>query len=121
MGLITVGGSDSRGRIAKCLAALRYYGYNGFMSKDRTFVTVQSRGVVAIPPEIRRKFGLDQAGAQVEVSIRDNEIVLRPHVAIPADQAWFWSKEWQEKEQQADEDIKGGRVNRLNSVDDLDS
>ena len=91
------------------------------MSKDRTFVTVQSRGVVAIPPEIRRKFGLDQAGAQVEVSVRDDEIVLRPHVAIPADQAWFWSKEWQEKERQADEDIKARRIHRLNSVDDLDS
>lgn len=91
------------------------------MDKEHTFVTVQSRGVVAIPPAIRRKFGLDQPGAQVEVSVRKGEIVLRPHVAIPADQAWFWSEEWQEKEQQADEDIKAGRIRRLESVDDLDS
>ena len=84
-------------------------------------MTVQSRGVVAIPPAIRRKFGLDQPGAQVEVSVRKGEIVLRPHMAVPADQGWFWSEEWQEKEQQADEDIKAGRIRRLESVDDLDS
>ena len=91
------------------------------MDKEHTFVTVQSRGVIAIPPAIRHKFGLDRPGAQVEVSVRKGEIVLKPYMAVPADQAWFWSDEWQEKERQADEDLKAGRTHRLNSVDDLDS
>ena len=68
------------------------------MSKDQTFVTVQSRGVIAIPTAIRRHFGLDQAGAQVEVIEREGEIVLRPHLAVPMDQAWFWSERWQQLE-----------------------
>ncbi|TAN24140.1 MAG: AbrB/MazE/SpoVT family DNA-binding domain-containing protein [Actinomycetota bacterium] len=104
-----------------CSTALPYCGYTETMSKEHTFVTVQSRGVVAIPPEIRRKFGLDQPGAQVEVSVRKGEIVLKPHMAVPADQAWFWSKGWQEKERLADEDINSGRIRHLESVDDLDS
>ena len=29
---------------------------------------------------------------------------------IPEEQIWFWTKEWQLKESQADKDIKAGRV-----------
>lgn len=38
----------------------------------------------------------------------EKEIGLK--FAIPADQRWFWSPEWQAKEQEADEDIKNGNV-----------
>ncbi len=50
--------------------------------------------MIAIPTAIRRHFGLDQPGAQVEVIEREGEIVLRPHIAVPADQAWFWTERW---------------------------
>lgn len=29
---------------------------------------------------------------------------------IPQDQMWFWTKEWQAKEREADKDIKMGRT-----------
>jgi len=29
---------------------------------------------------------------------------------VPADQAWFWEKGWQEGERLVDEDVAGGRV-----------
>ena len=29
---------------------------------------------------------------------------------IDKDQLWFWTKEWQKKEREADEDIRKGRV-----------
>lgn len=29
---------------------------------------------------------------------------------IPKNQWWFWTKEWQEKELEADEDIRAGRL-----------
>jgi len=89
------------------------------MSKSRTFVTVQGRGLIAIPTSIRRHFGLDRPGAQVEVIEREGEIVLRPHVAVPADQAWFWTERWQKMELEADEDIVGGRVVATSDVDEL--
>ena len=28
----------------------------------------------------------------------------------PLDQAWFWTKEWQEREREADEDIAKGKL-----------
>ena len=49
--------------------------------------TARSRGVIAIPSAIRRQLGLDRPGAQVELIERDGEIVLRPHVPVPSDQA----------------------------------
>lgn len=89
------------------------------MSKEHTFVAVQSRGVIAIPTAIRRHFGLDRPGAQVEVIEREGEIVLRPHIAVPADQAWFWTERWQELEREADEAIAAGRVVDVVDVDEL--
>lgn len=95
------------------------YCYSESMSEDHPFVTVQSRGLIAIPTAIRRHFGLDQPGAQVEVIERDGEIVLRPHVAVPADQAWFWTKRWQQMEREADDAFAAGRVTVVESVEEL--
>jgi antitoxin MazE len=83
------------------------------------FVTVQSRGVIALPTAIRRHFGLDQPGAQVEVIERDGEIVLRPHLAVPADQAWFWTRRWQQMEQDADAAVAREEIQVFQDVDDL--
>ena len=34
-------------------------------------------------------------------------------------QAYFWTKEWQAAEREADEDIKAGRVKSFDSVEEL--
>jgi len=38
---------------------------------------------------------------------------------IQGSHAWFWSKEWQEKESEADEDIKRGRVTTIKNKSQL--
>jgi bifunctional DNA-binding transcriptional regulator/antitoxin component of YhaV-PrlF toxin-antitoxin module len=44
-----------------------------------TFLNVQGRGTVALPPDIRRRYGLDEPGAQVELVERDDGVLeLRP-------------------------------------------
>ena len=55
----------------------------------------------------------------MEVIERGGEIVLRPHVAVPADQAWFWTKRWQKMEREADEAVAAGRVTAVESVEEL--
>lgn len=89
------------------------------MSSEHTFITIQTRGVIAIPTAIRRHYGLDQPGAQVEVIEREGEIVLRPHVAVPADQTWFWTKRWQQLEREVDEAVAAGGVTVVEGVDEL--
>jgi hypothetical protein len=34
---------------------------------------------------------------------------------IDPEQAWFWTREWQEREREADEDLAAGRVTRFES------
>jgi antitoxin MazE len=89
------------------------------MKNESSFVTVQARGVIAIPSALRRQFGLDQPGAQVEVVEREGEIVLRPHVPVPSDQAWFWTERWQKMERDADKAIAAGQVATFEDVDDF--
>jgi hypothetical protein len=38
---------------------------------------------------------------------------------IDPEQAWFWTREWQAKEQEADEDLAAGRVTAFESDDEL--
>ncbi len=87
---------------------------------EHVYVAVQKRGVISLPSELRRRHRPDQPGAQVEVSERpDGVIELRPHIAIPADQAWFWTEEWQQGEREVEEDIAAGRVKRFDSAEEL--
>jgi len=64
---------------------------------------------VSIPKAIRDQLRLEE-GDLLEVEERDGEIVMVPKRLIDADQAWFWSREWQEGEREVDEDIKAGRL-----------
>jgi AbrB family looped-hinge helix DNA binding protein len=100
----------------------QYYGLAAILhrvEKERSFVTVQARGVIAIPSALRRQLGLDRPGAQVEVVERDGEIILRPHLPVPSDQTWFWSERWQRMEHQADDAIAAGEVASFENVDDF--
>ena len=48
------------------------------------FIAVQGRGTIALPPEVRKRYGLDVPGAQVEVVERDDGVIeLHPHVPLP--------------------------------------
>lgn len=82
------------------------------------FVQVQSRGVVALPAELRRRLHLDEAGAQLEITERsDGVLELRPTIAIPADQAWFWTDSWQRREREVDAHVAAGHVITSESTD----
>ena len=86
-------------------------GYTAGMAKPAIFLTIQSRGTIALPADLRRRHRLDRPGAQLEVTERpDGVIELRPHVPVPADQAWFWAPEWQAGEQRVDEQVAAGDV-----------
>lgn len=84
------------------------------------FAAVQPKnGTITIPAQLRRRFGLDKPGAQVEIVVRDGEIVLLPHVAVPAEQAWFWSEQWQTREREADTALAAGRATTFDTAEDF--
>jgi len=80
-----------------------------------TTVKVRDKYQVTIPEEVRGKIPL-KVGERVEVTARDNEIVIRPIVEIPRDQAWFWSKQWQDQVSQSIKDLEKGKIKVFKSV-----
>jgi AbrB family looped-hinge helix DNA binding protein len=80
-----------------------------------TTVKVREKYQVTIPEEVRGKIPL-KVGERVEVVARGNEIVIRPIVEIPRDQAWFWTKEWQEQIAQSMKDLQTGKRKVFKSV-----
>jgi len=80
-----------------------------------TTVKVREKYQVTIPEDVRNKIPL-KVGERVEVAARGEEIVIRPIVEIPREQAWFWSPEWQEQIAQSMKDIEKGKVRLFKSV-----
>jgi len=73
-----------------------------------TYVSVQSRGTITLPPALRKAYHLDQPGAQVEILEEADRIVLVPKIAVDATQAWFWTQGWQEGEAEASRQMTNG-------------
>jgi bifunctional DNA-binding transcriptional regulator/antitoxin component of YhaV-PrlF toxin-antitoxin module len=84
------------------------------------YLGVQGRGTIALPADVRRRLHLDQPGAQLEMTERaDGVIELRAALPVPAEQAWFWTERWQEREREVDEHVAAHRVTVHDSTDDF--
>ena len=70
---------------------------------------VTARHQVTIPKKIRERVHLNM-GDPVEFLVENGRIVIIPKKIVDADQAWFWTNEWQEKERKADEAIARGEL-----------
>jgi antitoxin MazE len=70
-------------------------------------VKIGPKHQITIPRDVFDSMRLE-VGDFLDTQVKDNAIVLIPKKLVPKDQAWFWSKEWQEKEKEADEAIAEG-------------
>ena len=84
------------------------------------FLQLQSRGVLNLPADVRRRHGLDTPGAHVELVEREDGVLeLRPRVSVPADQAWFWTKRWQLMEREVDEAVARGEITTYETTEEF--
>jgi antitoxin PrlF len=81
---------------------------------------IRGRGQVTLPPEVRAALHVAE-GDEVEFTQHeDGSITVRGTKRIPADQAWFWTPEWQAGERETDEDIAQDRLSPVfASADDM--
>jgi AbrB family looped-hinge helix DNA binding protein len=79
---------------------------------------VTRHGQITLPASVRKRLGIEE-GDLVEIEVEDEKAVLMPKKLVDKNQAYFWTKRWQEGEREADEDIKVGRVKTFDSVDEL--
>lgn len=73
-------------------------------------VQILEQGQITLPQSIRQLLNL-HIGDFLETYVDKYEIVLKPkkNVTEP-DQSWFWTREWQAKEREADKDIAEGKL-----------
>ena len=84
------------------------------------YLGVQGRGTIALPADVRRRLHLDEPGAQLEMTEREDGVLeLRAALPIPADQRWFWAERWQEREREVDAHVEAGRVTTHESTEDF--
>ena len=74
-----------------------------------TLAKIRKRYQITLPTVIRKKFHLAE-GDFVDVEEREGGIFLKPVKMITPDQEYFYTKEWQAAEVDADKDIAEGKV-----------
>ncbi len=79
---------------------------------------LRGRSQITLPSNVVKKLKLN-TGDNLDITLEGDKIVIKPVLIIDRSQAWFWSEEWQDKEKEADEDIKAGRVYRAKDTNDL--
>ncbi|PWJ45550.1 hypothetical protein SAMN06264364_1551, partial [Quadrisphaera granulorum] len=73
-----------------------------------------------IEAELRKRFGLDAPGAQLELTEREDGVLeMRPMIAVPVRQAGFWTPEWQAGEAEFEEHVQRGAVISFASMADF--
>lgn len=71
---------------------------------------VRSKGQVTIPSEIREQAQIEE-GTILDFVVTDAGILMRPKLVVDAEDAWFWSKGWQEGEREAEAEMaKAGKT-----------
>ena len=60
-------------------------------------IQVRKKAQVTLPQSARRALNI-QEGDFLDVSVKDGELVLRVKKLVDKEQAWFWTKRWQEGE-----------------------
>ncbi len=83
-----------------------------------TYSKVTRHGQITLPVQVRKSLGIEE-GDLVEIEVIDEKAVLVPKRLVDKNQAYFWTKKWQEGEKEADEDIKTGRVKEFGSAEEL--
>ncbi len=73
---------------------------------------------VTIPAEIRKKLHI-RMGALLDFAVREGVVIVKPKAVVDENQAWFWTKKWQEGEKKVDEAIEKGETISFDDVDQM--
>ncbi len=68
---------------------------------------LRPRGQLTLPQEVRDALRIAE-GDDVEFVVTDDGVLMRGLKSIPAEQAWFWTQEWQAGEQEASRQAEAG-------------
>jgi AbrB family looped-hinge helix DNA binding protein len=88
-------------------------------TRQRVCKTIlRKKNILTVPREIAERMQLAE-GDEFIVTEEQGRIVLTPALSIPADQAWFWTPEWQARVAEAEADRLAGNSTVFASEDDF--
>lgn len=67
---------------------------------------VRRRGQITLPREVREALHVVE-GDDIAFVVSDSSVIMLGLKSVPAEQAWFWSKEWQGGEREASQQLAG--------------
>lgn len=81
-------------------------------------IKIRKHFQVTIPQNLRKLIRLAE-GDLVEAEVKDGTLVIRPVKVVHPGQEYFYTKEWQAKEADADAEITAGRlVGPVSNIDE---
>lgn len=80
-------------------------------------IQVRKKAQVTLPRSTRQALNIEE-GDFLDVRVKNGEIVLRVKKLVDKEQAWFWTRQWQAGEKEAEEDIRRERVHDFPSADE---
>ena len=81
-------------------------------------VRVRKKYQITLPSAIREAAGVYEGDFLIAEVQEDRTILLRPSRLVDADEAFFYTPEWQAAEREADEDIRLGRLSEPMSAEE---
>ena len=78
-------------------------------------IQIRKKAQLTLPQSIRRELGIEE-GDFLDVSVQDGTAVLKVKKLVDKEQAWFWTRRWQQGEREAEEDIGAGRLHKFDSA-----
>lgn len=81
-------------------------------------VKVQKNKNITLPTWLIKHFHL-QEGDFVRIEETREGILMKPAKLIDPSQTYFWTKEWQAGEKEAQDDIRKGHVKEFKSIKEL--
>ncbi len=80
-------------------------------------IQVRKKAQVTLPQSVRQALNIEE-GDFLDVRVNNGEIVLRVKKLVDKEQAWFWTRRWQEGEREAEEDIYAGRIHSFDGANE---
>jgi len=78
-------------------------------------VQIRKKAQLTLPQSIRRELGIEE-GDFLDISVKDGTAVLKVKKLVDKEQAWFWTRRWQQGEREAEEDITAARLHKFDSA-----
>ncbi|MBB6121810.1 AbrB/MazE/SpoVT family DNA-binding domain-containing protein [Nocardiopsis algeriensis] len=80
---------------------------------------MRRKNQITLPREVAEALHIRE-GDEVEFDITDSgQVLLRGMIAVSADQAWFWDRDWQQGEREAGEQITAGRTEEFEDAESM--